>query len=89
MNIWKVFFGDTLEFNRYGIMSMILLVIGCLAGLTVYSGAMSSPIQLSIVLVPTMITLSLILAVQPMKWVMNFAALAVIADLTLILLNIN
>ena len=37
------------EFNRFGLISIILLVVGCV--------------------VPTMTTLSLLLAVTPMKWI--------------------
>ncbi|OFZ10186.1 MAG: hypothetical protein A3D92_15185 [Bacteroidetes bacterium RIFCSPHIGHO2_02_FULL_44_7] len=72
------------EFNRFGLISVILLVVGCLGGLTVGLGAVNEVWSLAVVVIPTMITLSLLLAVSPMRYVINSAAIAVVIDIILI-----
>jgi hypothetical protein len=74
---------NDMEFNRFGWISMIILVIGCLGGLTVGMGAIESTAALVVVVIPTMVTLSLLLAVAPMKWIMTSAAIALTIDIIL------
>jgi hypothetical protein len=74
---------NDLEFNRFGWIAVILLVVGCLGGLTVGMGAIESTAALVAVVIPTMITLSLLLAVSPMKYVMIAAASAISIDIIL------
>ena len=71
---------NDMEFNRFGWISMITLVVGCLGGLTVGMGAIENTAALVFVVIPTMITLSLLLAVSPMKWVLTSAALTILID---------
>jgi hypothetical protein len=75
---------NDLEFNRFGWIAIILLVVGCLGGLTVGMGAIESTAALVAVVIPTMITLSLLLAVSPMKWVMTSTAVALSIDIILL-----
>jgi hypothetical protein len=75
---------NDLEFNRFGWIAVILLVVGCLGGLTVGMGAIESTAALVAVVIPTMITLSLLLAVSPMKWVMTSTAVALSVDIILL-----
>jgi hypothetical protein len=75
---------NDLEFNRFGWIAVILLVVGCLGGLTVGMGAIESAAALVVVLIPTMITLSLLLAVSPMKWIMTSTAVALTVDIILL-----
>ena len=75
---------NDLEFNRFGWIAVILLVVGCLGGLTVGMGAIESTAALVVILIPTMITLSLLLAVSPMKWVMTSTAVALTVDIILL-----
>jgi hypothetical protein len=75
---------NDLEFNRFGWTAVILLVVGCLGGLTVGMGAIESTVALVAVVIPTMITLSLLLAVSPMKWVMTSTAVALSVDIILL-----
>jgi hypothetical protein len=75
---------NDLEFNRFGWIAVILLVVGCLGGLTVGMGAIESTAALVVVLIPTMITLSLLLAVSPMKWIMTSTAVALTVDIILL-----
>ncbi len=73
------------EFNRFGLISIILLVVGCIGGIAVGLGAIKYVFTLVLVVVPTMITLSLLLAVSPMKWIWRGAIISVSIDLLLIL----
>jgi hypothetical protein len=75
---------NDMEFNRFGWIAVILLVVGCLGGLTVGMGAIESTAALVAVVIPTMITLSLLLAVSPMKWVMTSTAVALSVDIILL-----
>lgn len=76
---------NELEFNRFGFISAIILIVGCLGGLTVGMGAIENTLALIAVLIPTMITLSFLLAVAPMRWIMISATTSVILDLILLI----
>jgi len=75
---------NDLEFNRFGWIAVMLILVGCLGGLTVGMGAIESTAALVVVLIPTMITLSLLLAVSPMKWIMTSTAVALTVDIILL-----
>ena len=76
---------QVLDFNRYGVICIILLIVGCLGGITVWAGAIESVFGLSLVVIPTMTTLSLLLAVARMKWILNLAYLSICIDLLLLI----
>lgn len=76
---------EKLEFNRFGVISIVLLIVGCLGGLTVGFGAVKEVWSLTLIVIPTMITLALLLAVAPMKSIMTAAISAVVIDLLMIL----
>ncbi len=76
---------QAIDFNRYGVISVILLVVGCLGGITVWAGAIESAFALSLVVIPTMTTLSLLLAVAPMKWILNLTYLSVGIDVLMLI----
>jgi hypothetical protein len=73
------------EENRYGIISFVILVIGCLGGLTMMYGAAHSTLVLIAVVIPTMTTLSLLLAVAPMRLLYIAFGITVITDLLVLL----
>lgn len=75
---------NTSEFNRFGIISMLILIIGCIGGIAVGLGAINYTSTLIMVVVPTMTTLSLLLAVAPMKWIYYSAGVSLIIDVILI-----
>jgi hypothetical protein len=77
-------FMATSEFNRFGIISVILTVVGCLGGLTVGFGAIQYTGTLIAVVVPTMLTLSLLIAVAPMRYIYLSAAVSIAIDIILI-----
>ena len=70
-----------MEFNRFGWTAIILLVVGCLGGLTVGMGALQSTFALIVILIPTMLTLSFLLSVAPMKWIATSTIVTVGIDL--------
>ena len=72
------------EFNHFGLISAILLIVGCLGGLTVGMGAVEHIWTLVLIVVPTMTTLSLLLAVAPMKYIITSGIIAVFIDLVFI-----
>lgn len=78
-------FIETLEFNRFGIISIVLIIVGCLGGLTVGFGAVQEIWSLTLIVIPTMITLSLLIAVSPMKYIMTAAITAVVIDLLMLI----
>ena len=77
-------FDKKLNANRHGLICIIILVIGCMGGITTGFRAIESAFTLSLVVIPTMITLSLLLAVAPMRWILNAAAISVAIDIILL-----
>jgi hypothetical protein len=74
-------FGKNIEFNRFGLISATLLIVGCLGGFAVGMGAVESTLSLSLIVIPTMATLSLLLAVSPMKYILMSGIITVIIDI--------
>ena len=70
-----------MKFNRFGWIAIILLAVGCLGGLTVGMGALQSTFALIVILIPTMMTLSFLLSVAPMKWIALSTLVTVSVDL--------
>lgn len=69
---------------RFGVIAITLLIIGCLGGVTMNYGAALHTWSLIVVVIPTMTTLSLLLAVSPMRWILNAFIVTVITDLLVI-----
>lgn len=78
---------DSLEFNRYGIISVGILLIGIVGGLTVGLSASQHLWQIAVIAISTMIPFSLMLAVAPMKWVMRTLICTLALDLIIVALN--
>lgn len=81
----KIFYDQNT--NRYGIISILLLIVGCGGGIAVGLGALDSVIQLILLVVPTMVALSMILAVAPMRAIIATSAIAFGIDLLVIIYN--
>lgn len=77
-------FGINTEFHRFGLISAILLIVGVAGGLAVGLGAIENVISLSLVVIPTMTTLSLLLAVAPMKYIIASGGVCLIVDVMFI-----
>lgn len=86
--IWNKVIGDGVEINRYGVISALLIIVGCLGGVAVGLGAIHSYLQLTLIVAVTMASLSTILAVSPMKLIMNLAVVAIVVDLGIIIFNL-
>lgn len=87
-SFWNNLFHGNLEHNRFAIISMVMIIVGCMGGVVMWSGGVESIAQLSLTVFPTMITLALLLAVQPVKWILNAAVITLLIDIALITLNL-
>lgn len=76
---------NAVEFNRFGLISIILLIVGCLGGLTVGAGAVNEVWSLTLIVIPTMVTLSLLIAVAPMKYIITSGVIAVSIDVLMLI----
>ena len=75
-------FGKNTEFHRFGLICAVLLITGCLGGIAVGLGGVNSVVALTILVIPMMVTLSLLLAVSPMKYILGAGTISVEIDLT-------
>ena len=78
-------FVKNIEFNRFGLICIVIILIGCFGGIAIGQGAIENTFALAAVIIPTMGTLSLLLAVAPMKQILIGSAICMIIDVTLIL----
>jgi uncharacterized membrane protein len=77
---------ETLEFNRFGIISMLLIIVACLGGIAAGTVLHSTPSVVAVV-VSCMLVEALILAVQPMKWIVTASVISVLLSILMILLG--
>jgi hypothetical protein len=77
-------FGRNTEFHRFGLISATLLITGCLGGFAVGLGGVESTFALTMLVIPMMTTLSLLLAVAPMKYILTAGSVSVAIDLLFI-----
>lgn len=78
--LWK-----NMEFNRFGIIAILVVILGCLGGLAASFGAADNLLKLSMVAFPTIISLALVLAVAPMRVIVYVSAIALILDVLVII----
>ncbi len=79
-------FWEMLEFNRFGVIAWVLSVVACMSGITAgFFVAGDSQLDLTMVALPTMLTLCTILIVAPMRWILGVGAVAILIDLLIIL----
>lgn len=88
LTFWDKIFNNTVEFNRFGVISFALIASACMGGIAVGLGAIESTFQVVLAVVAAMTVLALILAVQPVKWILNATAIALILDVILIVYNL-
>ena len=82
----KIFFDA--ETNRYGIISMLLIVVGCLGGVGVGTGGLEYTVELLLLVASTMFSLAMILAVAPMKWILYSSFISILLSITCIVVNL-
>ena len=85
---WLDFLFEDFEFYRYGIISILLLVFGTLAGAAVGLGAMSSAFEIALLVIPTMASLTMILAVAPMRSLIWTCLVAIGIDIIMIIYHL-
>ncbi len=83
----KILSMEYLEKNRYGVMVVLLLVVGCMAGIAVGLGALTQVFSLCVLALTTMAALSMMLAVAPIKAILYTSVIAIAADIIIILVN--
>ena len=82
----NIFFDS--ETNRYGIISLLLIAAGCLGGVAVATGGLSYTIELIFLVTSTMLCLSLILAVAPMRLIIYSSIFSILSSVIIIALNL-
>jgi hypothetical protein len=86
-SFWDKIIPD-METNRFGTISIIILLTGCLGAIAVSQGAGQSWIQLTILVVPVMTTLVLLLALMPMKLILNATLVTLIIEAIVLIYNV-
>jgi hypothetical protein len=79
---------EQLEFSRYWVIVFVMGGIAIIGAIAAAFAVSASLIQLCLVVFPTMIGLSMILAVSPMRVIMGIAATAILIDLCIIFINV-
>lgn len=79
---------EKLEQQRFGLMVVLILVVGCLGGIAVGTGALTQLFPLIILAFSTMLALSMMLAVAPIKAIVYSSVAAIIADIVIIMINL-
>lgn len=74
------------EFNRFGIICVLLIVVACLGGLAAATAIQRSTLQLVLVAIPVMTVESLILSVMPMRFIFIASIVSVIISSLIMLL---
>lgn len=82
----KIFFDA--ETNRYGIISLLLTLVGILGGVGVFSGGLEYTAELIILVSTTMFALSMILAVAPMKVIVFSCLGSCLLSISIIIINL-
>jgi len=69
------------EKARFGIIPLLLTVVACLGGIAAAFGTGYEVFQLGLIAIPTMLTLTLMLAVAPMKQIIYAGIICVLLDI--------
>jgi hypothetical protein len=77
-------YNDQLEFNRPGIISMLLIIVTCFAGVAAATALNYLPLVMLIV-ASTMAVESFILSVQSMKWIIRLSVVSLLISILTIL----
>jgi hypothetical protein len=72
------------DFDRYGVSAIALIVVGIFSGTAVFFGAMTSSLEIAILIVPAMVVLVMIIGVQPVKYLIWALFFSVMIDLIVI-----
>lgn len=75
------------EFNRFGIISIGFLLVGIVGGATAGLFAFDATWKLATIVGVSMLSLTLMLAVAPMKWITRSIALALLVDVLMMIFS--
>jgi hypothetical protein len=79
-------FWEMAEFNRFGVIAWILALVSCASGITAgFFVDGTSQLDITLVALPTMLTLCSMLIVAPMRWIIGIGAATFLIDLMIIL----
>ena len=78
---------ENMERQRYGIMAMLVIIVGCAGGIAVGLGALTQVFSLAVLALTTMASLSMMLAIAPMKAIIYTSVIAIAVDIIIILIN--
>ena len=80
-------FWEDMEFNRYGVIAVLIIITGCLGGISISFGAGNDVARMLIVALPTSLTLAFILALTPMRLIVTSSAVAVLIDVVMLMIQ--
>ena len=79
-------FWEKVEFNRFGVIAWILSLVACTSGITAgFFVDGTSQLDITLVAMPTMLTLCSILIVAPMRWIVGVGVATLLINLFIIL----
>ena len=84
---WLTRFEEQAEFDRFSIISVGFLLIGIVGGITVGVFVKEHIWQIAVIALCTMFSLSTMLAVMPMKYIVRATLLTLAVDLIFIIVN--
>jgi len=86
---WLTRFEENSEFDRFSIISLGFLLIGIVGGIAVGMFARDHIWQIGVIAGFTMFSLSMMLAVAPMKYIVRSTILALAVDVLFMLMNLG
>jgi len=81
-------FKERAEFDRFSIISVGFVLIGIVGGITIGMFARDTPWQIAVIAAVTMLNLSLMLALAPMKYITRSIIAALLIDVLFIVMNL-
>lgn len=78
-------FWQMMEFNRYGAIAMLLVILGCMGGFAASYAAGANEYKIALIVFPTILSLAFILAVMPMRLIIWASTIAVLLDIALLI----
>lgn len=76
-------FWQKIEFNRFGIISLLLVIVACLGGIAASVAIQKSTLLLGMVALPAMAVEASILAVLPMRTIVIASAISALVSLSI------
>jgi hypothetical protein len=78
-------FWQRIEFMRFGIIPMLLVVVACMGGIAAAFGAKDDAVKLGLIAFPTILTLAFTLAVAPMRVIVWSGIISVLIQIAVLI----